>query len=75
RLVLPKDDFGLSNMMAIIELKASQQQKAAPPPQDPVDELLFGKQIDLNSLHPQVRDIYASTFKQLNEMDEVCQSQ
>lgn len=75
RLVLPKDDFGLSQMMAVIELRAAQQQRKQPTstsaPQDRVDELLFGKPHDLDALHPQIREVYSSTFKQLDEMDEV----
>jgi hypothetical protein len=71
RLVLPKDHFGHSKMMAIIEFKASAPSKPTPP-QDPVDELLFGTPLDLESLHPSVRDIYAPGFKQLEEMDKVC---
>ena len=73
RLVLPKDDFGLSQMMAVIELRAAQQRKQPPSErQDRVDELLFGKPSDLHAMHPQIRDVYSSTFKQLDEMDEVC---
>ena len=71
RVVLPKDDFGISHMMAIIDYKASKPKTKEPPPQHPVDELLFGKSIDLESLHPQIRDIYASGFKQLEEIDKV----
>ncbi|KAH9920769.1 uncharacterized protein B0H18DRAFT_1106142 [Fomitopsis serialis] len=71
RLVLPKDDFGLAQMMAIIELRASQQKKVPESiPQDRVDELLFGKPHDANVLHKDIRDIYSSTFKQLEEMDQ-----
>lgn len=72
RVVLPKDDFGLSQMMAIIEFKNMPARKQGLPPMDPVDELLFGPRIDLDTLHPQIRDIYSSTFKQLEEMDNVC---
>lgn len=71
RLVLPKDDFGLAQMMAIIELKDMPPKQSSLPPLDPVDQLLFGRQIDLNTLHPHIRDIYSSTFKQLDEMDDV----
>ncbi|OBZ66553.1 hypothetical protein A0H81_13412 [Grifola frondosa] len=72
RLVLPKNDFGLADMMAIIELRASLDNKIPElPPLDPVDEMLFGRQLDLISLHPEIRSIYASTLKQLEEMDEV----
>ncbi|KZT13217.1 uncharacterized protein LAESUDRAFT_754209 [Laetiporus sulphureus 93-53] len=70
-LVLPRDDFGLSYMMALIDLTASENIPAQSLPQDSVDELLFGKQIDTNELHPQVLDIYSNTFKQLDEMDEM----
>jgi hypothetical protein len=72
RVVLPKDDFGLSQMLAIIELRATTAPKSEPPPLDPVEELLFGRDVDIDSLHPQIRDIYASSFKDLEEMDTVC---
>ena len=68
--VIPKDDFGHAHMMAIIEYKGSRPKQPIPPV-DPVDELLFGTPLDLDSLHPQVRDIYANGFKQLEEMDKV----
>jgi hypothetical protein len=71
RLVIPKDNFGISQMMAIIEYKASKPQKPLPP-QDPVDALLFGRPVDLESLHPQVREIYEPAFKQLEDIDKVC---
>ena len=69
--VIPKDNFGHAHMMAILEYKGSKPKQPIPP-LDPVDELLFGAPLDLDSLHPQVRDIYASGFEQLNEMDKVC---
>lgn len=73
RLILPKDHFGHSKMMAIIEYKAlAPPEKKPTRPQDPVDELLFGTPLDLESLHPSVRGIYADGFRQLEEMDKVC---
>ena len=69
--VIPKDDFGYAHMMAIIDYKGLRPKKPPVPPLDPVDELLFGAPLELDSLHPQVRDIYASGFKQLEEMDKV----
>ena len=69
--VIPKDDFGHAPMLAIIEYKGLRPKKPVPLPLDPVDELLFGAPLDLESLHPQVRDIYASGFIQLEEMDKV----
>ena len=68
--IIPKDDFGYAQMMAIIEYKGLRPKQVIPP-LDPVDELLFGAPMDLDSLHSQVRDIYASGFKQLEEMDKV----
>lgn len=70
RPYLPKDDFGLSHMMTLIELGASSA-KVPPLPMDPVDDMLFGRKLDLNSLHPQVREIYSSSFKQMEAMDKV----
>jgi len=67
--VIPKDDFGHAQMIAIIEFKGLRAKQPIPH-LDPVDELLFGAPLDLDSLHPQVRDIYASGFKQLEEMDK-----
>ncbi|KAF8815805.1 hypothetical protein BYT27DRAFT_7128587 [Phlegmacium glaucopus] len=68
--VIPKDDFGHAHMMAIIEYKGLRP-KQPTVPLDPVDELLFGAPLDLDSLHPLVREIYASGFKQLEEMDKL----
>jgi hypothetical protein len=72
RIFLPKDDFGLSQMMSIIEFKATKTKTKEAPPPHPVDELLFGVPIDLESLHPDIREIYAPAFKQLEEIDKVC---
>ena len=62
RLILPRDHFGHSKMMAIIEYKASAPAEKPTRPLDPVDELFFGAPLDLESLHPSVRDIYAAGF-------------
>jgi hypothetical protein len=76
--VIPKDDFGISHMMAIIEYKAAQakiQENEARGEKekdvDVVDERLFGRPVNIDQLHPQVRDIYESGFKMLEEMDKV----
>ncbi|PIL36574.1 hypothetical protein GSI_00263 [Ganoderma sinense ZZ0214-1] len=72
KLIIPRNDFGLNEMMAVIEMRASLYKK---PPEytqpDPVEEMLFGKPIDPLALHPEIRNIYASTFKQLEEMDQI----
>lgn len=67
---IPKDDFGLSNMLAVIELGASVK-TPTPPPSDFVEEFFFGKKLDVEALHPAVQDIYADSFKQLEIMDTV----
>jgi hypothetical protein len=70
KMTLPKDDFGVSHMMAIIELAGLQDNPAPPEPVHPVEEMLFGRPIQMDELHPAIREIYAPTFKQLNEMDQ-----
>ncbi|KAK7056228.1 protein phosphatase regulator [Paramarasmius palmivorus] len=74
---LPKDDFGVSHMMAIIEYKASKNKGMVDPPAkvDPVDDMLFGRQLDLASLHPKIRDIYADSFRQMDELDKFLDDQ
>jgi len=57
-------------MMAVIECKGAQPKTVLP--LHPADELLFGRPVDLEGLHPSVREIYGSGFKQLEELDKVC---
>lgn len=71
KLTLPKDDFGVSHMMAIIELAGLQDKPPPPESVHPIDEMLFGRQIDVDELHPTIREVYAPAFKQLDEMDQV----
>ncbi|RPD54387.1 hypothetical protein L226DRAFT_617846 [Lentinus tigrinus ALCF2SS1-7] len=72
KLVLPKNDFGLNEMMAVIEMRAALHNKIPEhEPLDPVEEMLFGRPIDPQALHPEIRNIYASTFTQLEEMDQI----
>ncbi|KAG6808652.1 hypothetical protein H0H87_012693, partial [Tephrocybe sp. NHM501043] len=69
RPIIPQDDFGVAHMLTIIEYKDAKP-KVPLPPLNPVDALLFGRPLELQALHPQIRDIYAPTFKQLDEMDK-----
>lgn len=78
--VIPRDDFGISHMMAIIEYQATQmkeKEKAAAVMTEGeietnvIDERLFGRRVRLEQLHPQVRDIFEGGFKMLEEMDKV----
>ncbi|KIK62074.1 hypothetical protein GYMLUDRAFT_73034 [Collybiopsis luxurians FD-317 M1] len=72
-----KEDFGVSHMLAVIEYRATQRNPMIKPGGgrteivDPVDEMLFGRSIDMDSLHPKVKEIYADSFKKMAEMDEV----
>jgi len=61
----------VSHMMAIIELAGLQDKPAPPPPVHPVDEMLFGRPIDMKELHPAIREVYEPTFRQLAEMDQM----
>ncbi|RXW15844.1 hypothetical protein EST38_g10014 [Candolleomyces aberdarensis] len=61
RAIMPKDDFGIPHLMAITEYEASQPKKPSPPIHA-ADELLFGAPVDLDSLHPQARGIFAPGF-------------
>jgi len=71
KVTLPKDDFGVSHMMAIIELAGLQDKPPPPEPVHPVEEMLFGRApIQMDELHPAIREIYAPSFKQLDEMDQ-----
>ena len=71
KLTLPKDDFGVSHMMAIIELAGLQDKPPPPESVHPIDEMLFGRQVNMDELHPAIREVYAPTFKQLDDMDQV----
>lgn len=71
---LPKDDFGLTEMLAIIHSRAD---LAKPPPQpepDDVDKLLFGTPLNIEDVHPKLRDIYAPTYQKMKEIDAVSNS-
>lgn len=71
KLKIPKGEFGLTEMLAVIEAKAMLLATPPPPPLDDVDRLLFGAKIDVGSVHPQIREIYAGTFKKMDEIDSV----
>ena len=57
-------------MMAVIEI-ASSIKRNKEPPLHPIEELLFGKSVEVQSLHPDIREIYSGAFQQLDEMDKV----
>ena len=71
RLRIPKDEFGLTEMLAIIDSKAVLTKPNLLPPIDDTDKLYFGQKVDLESVHPLVREVYAGTFKKMNDLDAV----
>jgi hypothetical protein len=71
--VITKDDFGVGNMLAIIDAAALLGKSAPPEPIDEVEEFLFGRPLsEAEVLHPDIREIYASSFQRLEDMDKVC---
>ncbi|KAJ3885182.1 hypothetical protein GG344DRAFT_83014 [Lentinula edodes] len=72
-----KEDFGVSHMLSVIEFRAMKPKTLNKPggrsdsDVDPVNDMLFGRPIDLDSLHPKIRDLYADSFKRMAEMDEM----
>ncbi|THV05646.1 hypothetical protein K435DRAFT_961099 [Dendrothele bispora CBS 962.96] len=68
-----KGDFGVSHMMAVIEYRAlaGKPKVGIAERSDPVEEMLFGKKLDLDALHPKIRDVYAASFKEMEEMDKL----
>lgn len=69
--VVVKDDLEIANMITVIELNAGVNWGASslrPQTPDYVDGL-FGPTINLEELHPRIREMYAGTVKQLDDMD------
>ncbi|KAF8554659.1 hypothetical protein OG21DRAFT_1439888 [Imleria badia] len=64
------NDFGVAHMLAIIEI-AGTVSKPPEPPMHPVEEMLFGRSIEVQTLHPEIREIYSGAFQQLDEMDKM----
>ncbi|EJD34326.1 hypothetical protein AURDEDRAFT_176622 [Auricularia subglabra TFB-10046 SS5] len=58
----------------LIELSAalSLRPSSCSAPREPTgdfDDVLFGTKVDLQDLHPGVRDVYQDTFRQLDDLD------
>jgi hypothetical protein len=72
--LIPKDDFGISTMLALLEIPNLLAKQPPLPPMDEAEAMLFGRDLDtsVSKLHPDVQRIYASTFDRLREMDKVC---
>ncbi|KAF8994363.1 hypothetical protein BDQ17DRAFT_1431120 [Cyathus striatus] len=78
KLIIPGDDFGVDSMMAIIECRAHQakpqqnamKRKETEVERDVVEERLFGPVVDLEALHPGIREIYRDGFRFLENVDK-----
>lgn len=74
RPFLPKDDFGVTHMISVIECRASKgvTRKQAEP-LDPVEEMLFGRRVDtvIGGLHPKVREAYEGAFREVEDVERV----
>jgi hypothetical protein len=95
-LVLKDQDFGLSRMMAVIEMNAAMQgpapwqvqaginrveaargmrrlkrQQSLLSSDDVVDNALFGPRVNVDEMHPRIREIYEPTVKRLDVLDKV----
>lgn len=68
--IILKDDFGLSNMMAVIEANANAKKPPPPPPMSEVEELLFGSNLQLEDLHPAARDLFAPMFERMENVNK-----
>ncbi|KAF8830670.1 hypothetical protein HHX47_DHR2001091 [Lentinula edodes] len=72
-----KEDFGVSHILSVIDFRAMKPKTLNKPggrsdnDVDPVNDMLFGRPIDLDSLHPKIRELYADSFKGMAEMDEI----
>ena len=71
---IPKDEFGLTEMLAVINTKAMLSKEPRPPSPDEVEKLFFGTKIDLDTVHPQIRDVYSGTVQKMKELEMVCVS-
>jgi len=72
--IIVRNNLGISDLLAFIEASAAMKKpvvKDPPPPLSPVDAMLFGPQLDLNELHPLVRDIYRPLVERFDAMDRV----
>ncbi|KAG8922690.1 hypothetical protein FRC01_013717 [Tulasnella sp. 417] len=68
--IILKDDFGLSNMMAVIEANANAKKPPPTPPMSEVEELLFGSNLQLEDLHPAARDLFAPMFERMENVNK-----
>jgi hypothetical protein len=72
--IIVRNNLGIDDLLAFIEADAALKKpvvKDPPPPLSPVEAMLFGPQLDLNELHPLVRDLYRPLVERFDAMDKV----
>lgn len=72
--IIVRNNLGISDLLAFIEASAALKKPAVrdpPPPLSPVDAMLFGPQLNLNELHPLLRDLYKPLLERFDAMDRV----
>ncbi|EJU05975.1 hypothetical protein DACRYDRAFT_112789 [Dacryopinax primogenitus] len=69
-LVIKSDFAGLSRMMALIQLRGDMERPPKRKEEPEVDRMMFGPRMDLETLHPSVRDLFEPHFKQMEEYDQ-----
>jgi len=70
--IVVRNNLGISDLLAFIEASAALKKHVVidpPPPLSLVDAMLFGPQLDLNELHPLVRDLYRPLVERFDAMD------
>ncbi|KAH8106333.1 hypothetical protein BXZ70DRAFT_433344 [Cristinia sonorae] len=67
---ISKDDFGFDKMMAVIQMRGKLPERKSLQPLDAADELLFGRELNVDDMHPRIREVYADALKDLEAMDK-----
>lgn len=69
-MVIKSDFAGLSRMMALIQLRADMERPPKRKEDHDVDKMMFGPRMNLEDLHPSVREVFQPHFKQMEEYDQ-----
>ncbi|BGP38444.1 protein phosphatase regulator [Rhodotorula kratochvilovae] len=67
RQIAFRDDYGFDTLATIVA--AAARPPSAPKRRDSVEERLFGRELDVQSLHPEVRSAYEAPAKAFNDLD------
>jgi len=70
RLRVPSN-IGFDQMWQIIGVNAQLQRRERPDPLDPVDEMLFGRTLDVDKLHPVVQKAFGPMFSEMERIEKM----